>query len=131
VKGGLAKTQSVLALSALFNMKENTNLRNLVEELSKQEAPIWKAMAKKLGKAVRRRQTVSIGHISKNVKKGEIALVPGKVLSDGELTQKITISALKFSDSAFEKVNKAGGKAISIAELVKQNPKGKGVRVIG
>ena len=110
---------------------ENTHLKKLVEELSKQEAPIWKAVARELGKSVRRIRAVSIGHISKNVKKGEIALVPGKVLSDGELTQKITISAFKFSDSAFEKVNKSGGKAISIAELVKQNPKGKGVRIIG
>ncbi|MBO8427657.1 MAG: 50S ribosomal protein L15 [Firmicutes bacterium] len=34
-----------------------------------------------------------------------------KVLGEGELTKKITIKANKFSESALEKINKAGAKA--------------------
>ncbi len=35
-----------------------------------------------------------------------------KILGDGELTKKLTVSAHKFSKSAVEKIEKAGGKAI-------------------
>ena len=34
-----------------------------------------------------------------------------KVLGNGELTSKITVKAAKFSKSAVEKIEKAGGKA--------------------
>lgn len=34
-----------------------------------------------------------------------------KVLGNGELTSKITVKAAKFSKSAIEKIEKAGGKA--------------------
>ena len=38
-----------------------------------------------------------------------------KVLGDGELTKALTVTAHKFSKSAKEKIEKAGGKAIEIA----------------
>ncbi len=38
-----------------------------------------------------------------------------KILGDGELTKKLTISAHKFSKSAVEKIEKAGGKAVVLA----------------
>ena len=34
-----------------------------------------------------------------------------KVLGDGELTTKLTVKAAKFTKSAVEKIEKAGGKA--------------------
>ena len=48
----------------------------------------------------------------------------------GDLTKKITVAAYQFSESAEEKINKVG-KAISIRELMKENPKGKRIRIIG
>ena len=61
---------------------------------------------------------------------GEIIVVPGKVLSMGDLTKKITVAAYQFSENAEEKIN-AVGKAISIRQLMKENPKGKRIRIIG
>ena len=49
----------------------------------------------------------------------------------GDLNKKVTIAAYNFSKSAIEKINSSGSKAISINELVKQNPKGSKVRIIG
>jgi large subunit ribosomal protein L15 len=37
-----------------------------------------------------------------------------KILGEGELTKKLTVSAHKFSKSAIEKIEKAGGKAVVI-----------------
>ena len=61
----------------------------------------------------------------------ETALIPGKVLSDGDLTKKITIAAWAFSEKSKEKIKQAGGKTISIQELMKDNPDGKNIRILG
>ena len=73
--------------------------------------------------------SVNITKIDKFVRDGEIALVPGKVLSLGSLSRKTTVAAFQFSESAKEKINK-NGEAISIQELLKKNPKGNKVRII-
>ena len=38
-----------------------------------------------------------------------------KVLGDGELTKKLTVSAHRFSKSAVEKIEKAGGKVVVLS----------------
>jgi large subunit ribosomal protein L15 len=38
-----------------------------------------------------------------------------KILGDGELTKKLTVTAHRFSKSAIEKIEKAGGKAVVLA----------------
>lgn len=47
---------------------------------------------------------------AKNVAKGQFDLL--KVLGDGELTKPLTIQAHRFSRTALEKIEKAGGKAV-------------------
>ena len=49
---------------------------------------------------------------SGSVKKGRDGL---KILGDGELTKKLTVTAHAFSKSALQKIEKAGGKAIVLA----------------
>ncbi len=48
-----------------------------------------------------------------------------KILGSGELTSAITIHAHKFSKSAIEKIEKAGGKAVILGGDVPAAPKGK------
>ena len=111
---------------------ENKYLKDLIIELTKLEKNVmlWKRIAYELEKPTRKRREVNISRINKYTKEGETALVPGKVLSMGELDKKITISGWKFSRSAEEKINKIGN-AITINELMKKNPEGKKVRIIG
>jgi len=117
------------------NKKTNPALISLINELKKQanekEAPIWKDIAKRLEKPLRNWPEVNLEKISKYTNDKETALVPGKVLSDGDLDKKITIAAWSFSEKAEEKIKKAGGKKITIEELMKSNPKGKDVRIMG
>ncbi|HLC85710.1 MAG TPA: 50S ribosomal protein L18e [Candidatus Nanoarchaeia archaeon] len=112
----------------------NLALKNLIIELKKQatkeKIALWKRIATDLSKPTRKRREVNLGKINKYTREGETAIVPGKVLSEGEFTKKITVAAYKFSEKAKEKISQAG-KAISIKELMKDNPKGKKVRIIG
>jgi len=102
----------------------------LYEAARRHKAAIWKAVAKKLEKPAKNWAEVNVGKIAKHLKEGEIALVPGKVLGMGE-AGKIEVAAWKFSKTAREKIEKAGGKCYTIIELIEKNPKGSNVRIIG
>ena len=117
------------------NTKTNPMLIILIHDLKKQanenDAPIWKDIALRLEKPSRNWPEVNLDRISKYTGEKETALIPGKVLSTGELTKKVSIAAWSFSEKSQEKIKKAGGKYMSIEELIKNNPKGKDVRILG
>lgn len=117
------------------NTKTNPILIALIHELKKQanenDAPIWKDIALRLEKPSRNWPEVNLDRISKYTDEKETALIPGKVLSTGDLTKKVSIAAWSFSEKSQEKIKKAGGKYMSIEELLKSNPKGKDIRILG
>ncbi len=112
----------------------NINTRKLVLELKrlakKEEAAVWARLAEEIETPTRRRREVNISRIDMHAKDNETILVPGKVLSAGSLSKKLTVAAFKFSGKAKEKISKSGN-ALSIEELMKKNPSGKGVRILG
>ena len=73
---------------------------------------------------------LNLGQVSRHSKEGDTVVVPGKVLSSGVPTPKLTIAAFKFSPRALIKVEKAGGRCIPLARLVEENPNGTNVRLL-
>jgi len=112
----------------------NPYLKQLIEDLRKKSfesnTPIWKVIAKKLAKARRKRIDVNLSDIDRNTEKNDTVVVPGIVLGSGELTKPINIAAWKFSQGAKDKIKKIKGKCLTIEELLKENPKGTGVKII-
>lgn len=78
----------------------------------------------------RRRRAVNLSRISRASKEGEVVVIPGKVLGDGELTHKVTVVAHSYSQAALDKIKAAKCEALTIEEFMKKNPKGSG-RIIG
>jgi large subunit ribosomal protein L18e len=115
--------------------KTNDLLIRLISDLKKtsyeQKAPIWKDIAKRLEKPNSSWASVNIRKLAEHTKSGDTVIVPGKLLGEGELKEPITVAAYSFSQSARTKIKKVGGHGISIMDLVKKNPKGKNVRIIG
>ncbi len=113
----------------------NVFLLRLILELKKrsgeQNANIWKRVANDLEKPTRQRRVVNLSSISRHTRENETVVVPGKVLGAGDLQHKLTISAFQFSNGAKEKIEKAGAKVITLIDLSKENPSGKGIRIIG
>lgn len=113
----------------------NPYLRELIDFLRRKSAevnaPIWKAVAKKLERPTRQRIEVNLSRIERFAKENETIVVPGVVLGTGFLTKKLTVAAWRFSQSAKKKIEEAGGKPIGIKELVEENPKGSNVRIMG
>ena len=113
----------------------NPILLRLIMELKKrsneQDVIIWKRVANDLEKPTRQRRVVNLSSISRYTKENETIVVPGKILGAGNLEHKLTISAFQFSNGAKEKIEKAGAKIVPLLELSKENPSGKGIRIIG
>ncbi len=115
--------------------KTNPALLELIHELKKQsnenDVRIWKDIAIRLEKPSRNWPEVNLDRISKYTNDKETALIPGKVLSTGDITKKLSIAAWSFSEKSKDKIEKAGGKCLTIEELLKDNPKGKDIRILG
>jgi large subunit ribosomal protein L18e len=60
-----------------------------------------------------------------------MVVVPGKVLGTGEIGHSVTVAAFSFSNRAREKIEGARGRCVSFVDLIKKNPKGSNVRIIG
>ena len=113
--------------------KTNPRIGRLTEELKKiardNSALIWRDIAKRLEKPRRNYAEVNLSKINRYSNANDTILVPGKVLSAGAIDKPVTVAALGFSKKAYEKISKSG-KCVSIEELVGNNPKGSGVKII-
>ncbi len=114
---------------------KNQQLKSLIKELKevsgKNNVSIWNRVASDLEKPTRLMREVNLSRLNRYCKANDIVVVPGKVLSMGDLNKKITIAAYKFSNKAIDKINESGSKAMSIYDLAKKNPKGSKIRIIG
>jgi len=108
----------------------NPYLRSLVTQLIRSESNFWKAIGEKLGKPSRKQIEVNLGDIERHTGKDDVVIVPGVVLASGDLSKPVTIAAWRFSGSASEKIKSAKGKIMTIDQLMKEKPKGEGVKII-
>jgi large subunit ribosomal protein L18e len=103
------------------------NVKDLIIELKKTKANIWKEVSDQLSKPRRNRPHVNLDKINRYAPENAIVVVPGKILGKGELNKKITITALSISDGALKKISNSGSKYMNLNSYLKKNPKGKGV----
>jgi large subunit ribosomal protein L18e len=113
--------------------KENSELVRLIVELRRtartQKAPIWASAADRLERPRHRVLPVNVGHLERLAKSDDTILVPGKLLSEGKLSKKLTVAAFAYSKDARTKIHAAGGVAISVHDLLRTRPDGAGVRL--
>lgn len=108
--------------------KTNTSLVKTIIAAKKKDN--WNEIARILSGPRRTKRSVNIGEINKESKEGEIIIVAGKVLSQGEINKKIKIRALNFSEKAKEKLLKSKSEISSILEEIKKNPEAKGIKIL-
>jgi large subunit ribosomal protein L18e len=112
----------------------NPVLAGLIQELrikaNQHNSDLFRRLAEDLEMPSRKRRIVNLYRINRYTKDNETVVVPGKVLSVGDLDHRVTVAAFAFSGNAVEKINKVG-KAIPISELLKSDPKGKKIRILG
>lgn len=94
------------------------------------DAPIWKDMAKRLEKPSRIYAEVNLSKINRHAAENDLVLIPGKVLGAGALGHAVTVAALTFSTTAVDKITNAGGKCMTIEQILEENPAGSGIRIM-
>ena len=113
---------------------KNQRLQELISSLKKQsmehKTGVWKRVALELERPSRQQRVVNLSKIEKYSNDNDVIVVPGKLLSGGELTKKVTIIAYNYSQKTLDKIN---GKAhvISIEEAMKKYPNAKDIKILG
>lgn len=108
----------------------NIMVRKLIDLLNKQDKSLWQKVAEELEKPSRKRSYINIYKINKYSKPNEVIVVPGKVLGIGNIDHPVTVVALSFSKSAKEKIEKSGGKVMSLYKAVQEIKDFKNVRLM-
>ena len=90
--------------------------------------PKWLEIAHVLTGSRKKRKDFTLIDIEKA--EGQIIAVPGKVLSNGEISKKKRVVALNFSTAATEKLKKAGCDAVLLIDEIKKNKDAKGVVIL-
>ena len=111
-------------------MKKKTDpvLRVLIRNLKKNPKPLCQELAKYLSRPRRKAFSVNIEKINKLTEADNVVVVPGKVLSKGDLDHKITLAAYKFSDESKKKLDKKAD-LLSISELIEKVSAFKGINI--
>jgi len=117
--------KSKTKIESQLTRKTNPELVETV--LLAKKSPKWLEVASILSGPRRKRKNVNVGEIEKV--NSETIVVCGKVLSEGEISKKVRVIALGFSEKAKDKLKKAGCETNTIAEEIKKNKEAKGVKI--
>lgn len=105
--------------------------KELKKASTKNDAPIWAKLAEYALKPSSARRDINLYRIGQLTKENDIVVFPGKVLGVGDISHKITLCPFSISNSAATKILEKGGSIVSHAELIEQNPTGRGVVLLG
>ncbi len=122
------KMKSNTKIDTQLKRKRNPELVETIISAKRNDS--WKRVAEIMTTTRKRKFERNLNSINENSKDGETVVIPGKVLSVGELEKKIKVVAFSFSESAKEKILKSGSKISTIFDEIKRNPSAEGVRIL-
>ena len=116
-----------------MSSKTNPRLQSLIAELQtaagESDAAVWRDIADRLEKPRRNHAEVNLGRIERYAREDETVIVPGKVLGSGVLETNVTVAAVDFSSTARTKIGQVGD-AVTLEQVLEDNPSGSNLRVI-
>lgn len=107
--------------------KLNPELFETIIKAKKNEK--WLETACMLSMPRRKRISVNLDEIDRESKEGDTIVVAGKVLGEGDVSKRIRIAALAFSDEARKKLKSRKCEIATLLEEINKNPKAQGVRL--
>ena len=105
-------------------------INTLVKISRENGSAMWRDIADRLSGGGRRYASINVGKINKLSNDGDVVIVPGSVLGSGIINKKVTLSALRISKSAMQKLQKSGSSFKSIREFAAENPKLKNPKIL-
>lgn len=117
-------------ISKAASRKTNKERIELILLLKKQKNIFWIKIAKYISRPKRKTICVNLDKINKYSESKMTLLIPGKILSKGELDKKLIISSLSISEKAREKIKESGSVYMNLRELLQKNPDARDIRII-
>ena len=108
--------------------KKNSDLVQTIIKSSKNKG--WKRVAEILSSPRKIKVGINLTKINDELEGDKIMVIPGKVLSQGEIEKKCKVVALNFSSQAMEKLLKSKCEVSSILDEIKKNPEGKNLKIL-
>lgn len=122
------KMKSKTLIEKQLRKKTNPLLVETIIAAKKNKA--WNELASMISSSRKNYLENNLNEINEKAKEGEKIVIPGKVLSQGEINKKIKIIALSFSEKAKDKLKKSGCEVKTILEEIKSNPDAKEIKII-
>ena len=94
------------------------------------KTPAWNKYAKLFSQSTRKHSSVNLEEIDRQTSMGDTVLVPGRVLSVGDMTKKVKICSFGISQQALEKLKKTKSVWCSIIDEINSNPRAEGMKVL-
>jgi large subunit ribosomal protein L18e len=112
----------------------NPIIKGLIDDIRnrgyRENIPFLIKLADEMEKPRRSKSEINLSKLNRVCKENETVVIPGKLLSSGILKKPLRIAAASFSMSSIERIQEAGGKVLTVEELIKENPKGTNVRIV-
>jgi large subunit ribosomal protein L18e len=115
-------------LKVRIQRKTNPEVVELLRLARKNKA--WAHLVKIISGPTRLYSSINLEQIDRKTSAGDTVVIPGKVLSAGNLTNKIRICALSISKSAMHKLKETKSEYCTIAHEIKINPKAAGIKIL-
>jgi len=120
--------KSKTKISKQVDRKTNKELVETI--LAAKKSKPWLGVAGKLSSPRRKFSSANLSEINEKVGDNKKILIVGKVLSQGDISKKVKIVALNFSEKAKEKLLKGKVNFSTIAEEIKSNPEMKDLKIL-
>lgn len=112
-------------------IKKKNNPELVETVIASKKNPEWLEVSSILSGPRKNRKNANLSEINEAIKKQDTKkiIVPGKVLSQGEVDKKIKVIALNFSEKAKQKLEEKGCETSTILQEIKLNPLAKDARI--
>ena len=111
-------------------LKRKTNPELVNTILAAKKNKNWLKVANIISTPKRKNIALNLRDINEKSSDGEIIVIPGKVLSDGEINKKIKISAISYTKQAYEKLKKSKIESNKLIEEITKNPNATKIKII-
>ena len=111
-------------------IRRKTNPEIVATILALKKNKEWIKVAQIISSSARKYSSVNLDEIEKQTKEGDTVVIPGKVLSEGELTKKVRICSFSISQTAKDRLKKTKSDWAPISEEISKNAKAEGLKII-
>ena len=111
-------------------LKRKTKIELVETIISSKKKKAWLETSHKISGPKRKQISVNLDQIDEKAENGDVIVIPGKVLGIGNISKKIKIAALSFSEKAKETLKEKKIEFLTINEEIKKNPDGKKIKIL-